>query len=204
MCWTSNTDKLLIEFLHVFNPQVYFIVLLLLSKGSLSLPQVFWKYCTAARRWNREAKNYAREKCMFHEQFKSNKIYAIASLSVVRQWMTCHAREIYTINGWLCLDLLDSPRQRGSKCSCLLNESWQQRRRWLSNWLFLPDTQWPDWTWGISCTSSLHQDTKGHEINFLGHHYPQHACAHSPIGEINSCSFHLFFKHSTDYDYLRV
>lgn len=119
--------------------------------------------------------------------------------------LPCHAPEIYNINNKPCLDLLDSPSQRGSKCSHLLHQSWQQQQQWLCTGLFLVETQWPDWTWGISCTSSLNPDTNQRQWDqFLGHRCPKCPCAHSLRGEINSCSFHLFFTHFTDCSYLRL
>lgn len=80
------------------------------------------------------------------------------------------------------MDLLDRPSQRGSKCSCLLNESWQQQQQ-LRPGLLLVETQWPDWTWGISCTSSLNLDTNQRPWDpYLGHRCPRCARAHSERG----------------------
>lgn len=121
--------------------------------------------------------------------------------------LPCHAPEIYNINSKPCLDLLDSPSQRSSKCSHLLHQSWQQQQQqqWLWTGLFLVETQWPDWTWGIGCTSSVNPDTNQRQWDqFLGHHCPKCAFAHRLRGEINSCSFHLFFTHFTDCSYLRL
>lgn len=97
---------------------------------------------------------------------------------------------------------IGQPQSEGSKCSCLLNEWWQQQQR-LWPGLFLVETQWPDWTWGICCTSSLNPDTNQRPWDqFLGHRPNVHM--NTLRGDINSCFFHLFFTHSTDCSYLRL
>lgn len=119
------------------------------------LPLVFRKHCATTLWWNWEVVKF-REKCMLHEQFESNKTYANACQIGAKQWITlsCSWNIQYAINSQPCLDLLDRPSQKGSKCSCLLNESWQQQQ-WLLTGLFLLEAQWPVWTW---------KSIKSHEI----------------------------------------
>lgn len=106
--------------------------------------------------------------------------YSIQS-SISGNSLPCHAPKIYNQliadHVWIYW-----PSQRGSKCSCLLNESWQQQQR-LRPGLLLVETQWPDWTWGISCTSSLNPDTNQRPWDpYLGHRCPKCARAHSERG----------------------